>query len=352
VRFFIKNLYAPSALLCGCAAAVAILSSLTLASDVLAKKTTNENTSGASAKNYEAGVKMFERGDFDGCIDAELQAVYFSRNGYEPKAYYQLGLGYQSKKDYQKAYDALSKSCTQAMDNANEAHLALSQVCNSMKKYDEAMKEVIKAMNGIMYDSPLYKRCLMQQAIVLDDEGHPRDAITKYAECLGTKAWSDWEPWIRLAECNMKVKEWNDAYKCLDGMLTTNRTVKGLDFERVHLDMGICALAKGNHQGAMDNWHKTLEYNPDNKEAHLQLALLLDSEKHMKSAINEYKYFLRQAGSGDDPRINQVQTRIALMEQMLHKEEPVAPVEPSPYMRNQQKEMEKQQQQPVGEPGF
>ena len=165
-----------------------------------------------------------------------------------------------------------------------------------------------------------------------------------------SKQWKDWEPWIRLGECLMKMKKWVEAYKCLDGMLTTITTIKGLDFERVHLDIGICDLAKGNHQGALDNWHKCLEYNPDNKEAHLQLGLLLDSEKHLSSAITEYKYFVRMAGTDDEVRVKQVETRITLMEQMMQQSNaPPEPVAPSPYMRNQQKE---QPPQPVGEAGF
>ncbi|MBU6451976.1 MAG: tetratricopeptide repeat protein [Cyanobacteria bacterium REEB67] len=313
-----------------------------------AKKGVDANTAGASDKNYKAGIKMFERGDYDGAIDAELQAVYFARNGYQPDAYYQLGLAYQAKKDYQKAYDALSKSCTQAMSNANEAHLALAQVCTAMKKYDEATKEEVKAFEGLHYMEGIYPKILFQQAMNLDASGNPEAALGKFAEALGREKWKDWEPWIHYCECLMKLKKWVEAYQSLDGMLTTTTTIKGLDFERVHLDMGICALAKGNHQGALDNWHKVLEYNPDNKEAHLQLALLLDSEQHLSSAIAEYKYFMRMAGSTDDVRVKQVETRIALMEQMMHKEEAPPPVQTSPYLRKQQQEPP----QPVGDPGF
>ncbi|MBS1993108.1 MAG: tetratricopeptide repeat protein [Cyanobacteria bacterium SZAS LIN-2] len=319
------------------------------AGPALAKKN-DENTSGASEKNYKLGLKAFERGDYDGAVDAQLQAIYFSRNGYQPQAYYQLGLAYQAKKDYVKAYEALSKSTSQAMDKANEAHLALAQVCTSLKKFDEATQEQAKAFEGVPYKKGLWYRCKFQQASNLDAWGKNEAACGCYTEALGEEPWHTWEPWIRYAECLMKLKNWVEAYQTLDKMLTTTATVKGLDFERVHLDMGICALAKGNHQGALDNWHRVLEYNPDNKEAHLQLGLLLDSEQHLSSAITEYKYFIRMAGADDPLRVKQVETRIALLEQQLGKvDPPPAPVAPSPYMRNQQQQV---QPQPVGDPGF
>ena len=329
--------------------AIALLLATGLTSPSLARKN-DENTSGASDKNYKIGLKAFERGDFDGAVDAQLQAIYFSRNGYRPDAYYQLGLAYQAKKEYVKAYEALSKSCTQAMDKANEAHLALAQVCTSLKKYDEATQEQARAFEGLRWKDPLWYRCKFQQANNLDAWGKNEAACGCYTEALGEQPWHTWEPWIRYAECLMKMKSWVDAYQTLDKMLTTNATVKGLDFERVHLDLGICALAKGNHQGAMDNWRKVLEYNPDNKEAHLQLGLLLDSEQHLSSAITEYKYFLRMAGTDDPLRTKQVDTRIMLLEQQLNPAPATAPVAPSAYMRNQQ--MQQMQQQPVGDPGF
>jgi tetratricopeptide (TPR) repeat protein len=336
---------------------VLILSYIDFCQGALAK-TIVDNTAGPSKKNYKLGIKAFQHGDFDGAVDAELQAIYFARNGYQPDAYYQLGLAYQAKKDYAKAYEALSKSASQAMDGANEAHFSLAQVCTSLKKYQEATQEQAKALVGVRYGTPMWGKVKYQQAINLEEWGQIDAACGCYTECLGRWPWWNWQPWIHLGECLMKLKKWPEAYHTLEGLITTSTTVKGLDFERVYLDLGICDLAKGNHQGAMDNWHKVLEYNHDNAEAHLQLALLLDSEKHFSSAITEYKNFIRMTGEGDAERVKHADTRIALLEQLLGKQEPPpAPVAPSLYMRNQLKQRQQQlrqqqQPQPIGEPGF
>jgi tetratricopeptide (TPR) repeat protein len=317
------------------------------------KKEIIENTVGPSDKNYKLGIKCFEHGDFDGAVDAELQSIYYSRNGYQPDAYFQLGLAYQSKQDYNKAYEALTKSVGQAMKGGNEAHLALSQVCTSLKKYQEAQNEAARAFEGLPYGgSYLWGRIKYQQGYNLEEWGNTEAALGCYAECLGKWPWKYWWPWIRFNECLMKLKKWSEAYQSLEKMLLSDQKIKDIDEERIHLDMGICALAKGNHQAALDNWHKVLDYNPDNKEAHLQLALLLDSEQHLKSAITEYKYFVRMAGEGDDIRLKQVETRISLLEQMQGKvDAPPPPVPPSLYMRNKDKEKQKEQQGTT-DPGF
>jgi len=333
-----------------------LLASLLVASffvQTASAKAHNENTSGPSEKNYKLGLKAFQRGEFDAAVDAELQAIYYARNGYQPDAYFVLGEAYESKKDYPKAYEALTKCIGQAMNGANEAHLALSRVCTAMKKYQESTGETTKALQGVNFATMFWGRCKFQQGYNLEEWGNPDAASACYVECLGKWPWKYWHPWIHYCECLMKLKKWVEAYTSLESMMTTDQTIKGLDFERVYLDMGICALAKGNHQGALDNWHKVLQYNPDNVEAHLQLGLMLDSEQHMASAITEYKAFIRGAGS-EDIRIKQVETRISLLEQMQGKQDPAPPppVAPSLYMRNQQEKQKQQQAQPTGDPGF
>jgi len=324
-----------------------ILSLICCAAPGALAKSFVQNTAGPSDKNYKAGIKAFKKGDYDGAIDAELQAIYFARNGYQPDAYLQLGLAYQAKKNYPKAYEALSKSTSQAMDKANEAHLALSQVCTEMKKYEESTVEVNRAYDGLEWGKGLWGRVKYQQAYNLDMWGQWASACSAYGECMGPKPYRFWYPWIGLAECMMKMKKWVDAYQCLNGMIVTDATIKGLDFERVYLDMGICALAKGNHQSALDNWHKVLEYNPDNKEAHLQLALMLDSEQHFSSAITEYKYFIRMAGEGDEQRVKEVEKRIQMLEQQKGIIDAPPPVQAIPIRRPPPPPP-----QPIGEPGF
>ncbi len=336
-----------------------------------AKSTVTKNTKDPSDKNFKLGKQLFEQGDYDGAIDALLQSTYFARNGYAPQSFYYLGLSYKAKGQYQKALDALKHNVEQSMDKAGPGHLALAQVLTKMKNYDESRRECMRAMSATDYRDPLYRLIYLAEGTNEDEAGNHRSAIAGYKNCLGDseRTWDNYEAWVRMSECFMKLKEWVHAYTNLTKMLNTRNPLVGIQYDRVYLDLGICNLAKGNHQGAIEAWHKGLEYNFDNKECHLQLAMLFEQEKHLSSALKEYKQFVASSNSGtnkpeeDRPRIAQVEQRIASIEQRLSQENQApAPTNPSPYMREQEQKnvearMREEQERerakmPTGDAGF
>jgi tetratricopeptide (TPR) repeat protein len=310
-----------------------------------------KNTADPSLKNFKLGKQLYEKREYDQAIDALLQSIYFARNSYAPDTFYYLGLCYQVKEDHKKAIEAFKKNIEQALDGAGWGHLHLAEELVKTKQYDEAYPHLCKALTEGNWHSPLQCRAHYVEGMMEDAKGNTQAAIGYYREALGDPPWKDFDPWIAYSECMMKIKDWVDAYKNLHEMAYGSTIIKGLNFERVHLDMGICLLAKGDHQGAMDNWHRCLEYNPSNKEAHLQLAMLLDAESHFSAAIQEYKDFVRcnqdplREGLGKDERSKQVENRIALLEQKLTEPAPDNGVTgQSPYVRMQQQRMQEQQQ--------
>ncbi len=154
-------------------------------SPALAKKGITENTSGPAMKNYKVGLKCNEKKDYDGAIDAELQAIYYSRNGYFPDAYYQLGLAYQSKEDYPTGSPRgpESKACSQTMAKQfNDPHLALAPGCTSQKKFLEATGEQAKAFEGLTWGgSFLWGRIKYQEGWNLEEWGNTEAALGCYA---------------------------------------------------------------------------------------------------------------------------------------------------------------------------
>ncbi len=318
-------------------------------------KNSQKNTTDPANKNTKLGKQLFEKGDYDLAIDALVQATYFARNGYAPEAFYYLGKSYMAKGDYLKAYDALKKHLSQSVSGEGWGNVAMVETLTALKRYTEAQPYVAFALRGAAYESPLYRAAQVANAKLYEAQGDFSPACDYYRNALGDRPWTYYDAWIGFGECLMKMKKWSEAYKYLDEMLTTTKTIKGLDYERVHLDLGICLLAKGNHQGAIDHWHQCLEYNHDNKEAHLQLAMLLESENHFASAIKEYRSFVRLS---DDPknhapdkemRSKQVESRIALLEEKLNTEVAPARAQMTPYMLMQEKKAEqdriRQQQQ-------
>ncbi|MFA7339338.1 MAG: tetratricopeptide repeat protein [Candidatus Obscuribacterales bacterium] len=318
-------------------------------------KNSQKNTTDPALKNTKLGKQLFEKGDYDLAIDALLQATYFARNGYAPEAFYYLGKCYLAKGEYLKAYDSLKKHLSQNVSGDGWGNVAMVETLTALQRYDDAHPYVAFALAGATYESPIYRAAHVAAGKMEDAKGNFSAACDHYRSSLGDAPWTFFDGWIGFCECLMKMKKWTEAYKYLDQMLTTNQTVKGLNYERLHLDLGICLLAKGNHQGAIDHWHQCLEYNHDNKEAHLQLAMILESENHISSAIKEYRSFVRLS---DDPknhapdkemRSKQVETRIALLEEKLNAEAPPARAQMTPYMLMQEKKAEqdriRQQQQ-------
>src|SRR5258707_2482207 len=79
-------------------------------------------------ENYENATNKYKQGDLEGAIDAYLQAIYFSRNYYNPDAYYWLGVCYMERKQDAKAIEALNRNCQQAIGDVPESHLHLAEL--------------------------------------------------------------------------------------------------------------------------------------------------------------------------------------------------------------------------------
>jgi tetratricopeptide (TPR) repeat protein len=164
---------------------------------------------------------------------------------------------------------------------------------------------------------------------------------------------------MNLGECYMKMKNWTAALMQFQQIIDSPKKLKHLDNARLYLDIGICDLAKGDHQGAIDSWHTALAFKKEMPEAHLQLGMIFDAENHISSAITEYKEFIRT--SNDERKIGKAKERIEMLNQKLQPAETDPErSKPSPYMRQQyenqqrriQEQQRKQQQQVPRDSGF
>jgi tetratricopeptide (TPR) repeat protein len=164
---------------------------------------------------------------------------------------------------------------------------------------------------------------------------------------LGPHPWKFTDAWMNYAESKMKAKNWASAYEQFQHIVDAKGRLENLDLPLVYLDMGLCKLARGDHQGAIDHFHQALEIDPAYSEAHLELAILFEAETHLSSAIKEYSDFV-QSASADNPKVRLAKERILILEQKMNAQKPAPLVAPSPYMREQQKlKMDKIQQEQV-----
>jgi tetratricopeptide (TPR) repeat protein len=276
-------------------------------------RSSGKNTVEPSKENLALGLARYKQKDFDGAIDSFLQSIYFNRSSYNPQAYYWLGLCYQEKKLDGKAIEALKKSIEQTIGKSPDAHLHLAQLYLRNDRLEEAAAEANQAWVEFQGKAPEAHNIL---GLIAERRGDWRGAEDQFLEALGEKKpWRYTEAWMNYAENLIKQKRWGDAIIQLRDMLNNDAPLKGLSPEQIYLDIGICLLAKGDHQGAMDNWHESLNYNPDNAMAHLQLALLLDSERHISSAIKEYKEYIRL--SPDNLEVAKIKNQVLKLEQIL-----------------------------------
>ncbi len=275
-------------------------------------RSSGKNTVEPSKENFDLGLRKYKEHDLDGAIDALLQAVYFNRSSYNPEAYYWLGICYQEKNLDAKAIEALKKSVEQSIKRIPLTHLHLSQLYLRNNRLDEAEWEANKALIDFYGPAP---EAHNQLGLICEKRNELERAQDQFLDALGNHPWRYTDAWMNYAENLIKQKKWGYAITQLRNMLNHDKALKGLDPERIYFDIGICLLAKGDHQGAMDNWHETLNYNPDNAQAHLQLALLLDSERHIASAIKEYKEYIRL--SPDNSEVAKIKNQVLLLEQKL-----------------------------------
>ncbi|MDZ4834143.1 MAG: hypothetical protein SGJ27_10240 [Candidatus Melainabacteria bacterium] len=370
-----------------------------------------KHTQAPAEEHFNSGKAKLTAEDLDGAIDAFLQATYFARNGYYPEAYYWLGISYMEKNDKNldnKAVEALEKHVSQSVEEPTDAYLALAEIhlrnkrweecenaVKSIKKYDPKTTQKVQYIYGLMEDrkgddvtldsstswgGALGQMKGYQKARELEQKqsqlslesrrrGHYMAAEQHFRQALGDKPWSWTKVWLLYCEEKMKLQKWAEALRELMALKTSHSIGNQMRMQpaRLHKDIGLCKLALGDHQGAMDHWRFALDYNKDDYEVFLQIAMLLETEHHFSSAVKYYKDFLRLREGSDDKRVSQVRDRLTSIEHMLTPNE-AAPgrVKPSPYMReemaehsnreNQQNDQQRRQQKIIqqrqGDSGF
>jgi len=268
-----------------------------------------------SAENLAEGLKRFKAGDYTGAIDAFLQSIYFARNGYCPQGYFWLGQSYYEQGGQDpKGIEALKKCLQQSLTVEPEAHFVLARLYLRTNQLDYANAEAGLCLSQSTSKGELAKAYNLLGKVA-EARGNFQEASSEYLNALGDHPWRYTDAWLNYAEVLMKEKSFEAAFAQLSSLLNSPVGLKNVPYERVYTDIGLCMFVKGNHQGALDNWRKVLEYNPNNATVHLQIAMLLDSERHLSSAITEYKEYIRLAP--DEQSAQKAKDRVALLEQQL-----------------------------------
>lgn len=299
-----------------------------------------------SEAQFDIGISKYKGKDYDGAVDAFKQSIYFARNEYMPQSWFWLGVTYMVKHEDTKAVEAFKKHLEQTVGPSWEAHIHLGHIYLRNNRLNEAEDEARCALADFQGQCP---KAYNLYGLVSKARNDYDGAVGWFLQALGDAPWSYTEAWMNYADMLMWAKKWPAAINQFSKMLESEKTLKGLDEETLFTSRGKCLLALGDHQRALEDFHRTLSMNKDNSEAHLNLAMMFDQERHISSAIKEYKEFCRTCG--EVQRTSAVKQRIAMLEQMLQPTQ-AAPEAPqmSPYMRKQQQEQQKQEEQQQFQP--
>ncbi len=294
-----------------------------------------------SDAQFDIGMSKYKSRDYDGAVDAFKQSVYFARNEYMPAAWYWLGCTYMVKHEDTKAIEAFKKHFEQTPGPSWEAHIHLGHIYLRNNRLAEAEDEARCALSDYQGQCP---KAYNLYGLVEKARNNYDGAVGWFLQALGDAPWSYTEAWMNYADMLMWAKKWPAAINQFTKMLNSEKTLKGLDEETLFTSRGKCLLALGDHQSALEDFHRTLSMNKDNSEAHLNLAMMFDQERHISSAIKEYKEFCRTCN--EPKRTSAVMQRIAMLEQLLRPAQaaPEAP-QPSPYMRGQEQKQQKEEEQ-------
>jgi tetratricopeptide (TPR) repeat protein len=294
------------------------------------------------------GMKKMKAGDYEGAGDEFLQACYFARNKYCPEGWLYLGLCYKAQRNYTKAIDALKTHLSQTTEKAADAHCDLAECYLNVGEYDKAEREVTYARIDADNSNHRVYYVLGELSEKMDK---PSEALDAYLTALDARPWHYFDAWMGKARCEIKMRppRYNEALKDYREIIEAAPGNK-VNWVEIYYNMAQCLYKRGDHQGAIDHLLEALKVDPDHFDSHLALAKIFDEEKHITSAVNRYEHALRTAPKGYNT--DQINKRLVFMQGQLSAQEKDKEVKPSPYMRQQVEQAQKQQQAPRGESGF
>lgn len=282
-----------------------------------------------SELNFSEGMRKMKLKDYAGAGDCFLQAVYFSRNHYNPQAYLYYGLAMKAQRNYAKAIEAIKEHLKQVTEKAPNARVDLAECFMAIGEFEQAREAINTARSESSYDE---KRPLFAMGELLEKLNDLGYAAESYRAALGQRPWNYTEAWEGLARIYVKRGDYNDAIAEYKQIIDS--TLRNVNWVEVYYNYGQCLYKRGDHQGAIDHWLYALKEDPDSFDCHLALASIFDEEKHVSSALKEYEHAVRCAPKEYD--LTKMNQRMVFLQSKLQQQEARREVKPSPYMREQE----------------
>lgn len=316
------------------------------------------------AKNaMKLGEAAMYQKDYETAVDQFKQAVYFSRNQYNPQAWMYMGMAYKALKEYTKAVDAFNKHLMQVTEPSVAARCDLASCYVELGQLDAAKRELTRANVESAGNTDILVACahaklhekMGEWGIALNFWQQAINKDENYTEALMGRARME----VRLGVQQYPNGQYlNQALKHYMEIVDNRHRIWGANYEEIYYNMAQVYYKKGDHQSAIDHLHYALKEAPDSFNCHLALAKVFDDEKHIGSAIKQYELAIPNAPRGTN--IEKIKSRVMFLQQQINPDVAPPTVKPSPLMRQQlgqpqgslNKNYEKTPPPPPGESGF
>jgi tetratricopeptide (TPR) repeat protein len=306
-----------------------------------AKRGFDKATAEPADQNFHEGIEHIKKRDYEGAIDNFQQAVYFSRNHYNPEAYKYLGLCYKACRNYPKAIEALNNCLSQTTEHAPDVRIDKAECLLNIGDVEKARAEIDKSYAEL--DGQGTARQKYAQGEVWEKLGDYGQAMDFYSSAIDEKP-NYTDAWMARGRMQVLTERYNDALKNYRDMLEKGPMLHGVNMEELYYNMGTCLYKRGDHQGAIDHYLMALDNNPDSFDSHLALGHVFDEERHISSAIKEYQAALRTMPKTYDA--TKINSRLIFLQSKLQQKEAPPVIKPSPQMRQEYDDSVKRQQGP------
>jgi tetratricopeptide (TPR) repeat protein len=300
---------------------------------VLARQKFDKATAEPSEANLKQGLDLIKQSNYEAAIDSFQQAIYFSRNHYNPEAYKLIGICYKALRQYGKAMDSFRTQLNQSTVPEPDVRIDLAECLIEVGETDKAREELNRAYNDAGNKGTFRQKFAMgEMHEKLKDYSQ---ALDFYASALEEKP-SYTDAAMGIGRMNVLLKQYNRALVAYRNILDKGPLFQHVNYEELYYNMGNCFINRGDHQGALDHWRMALESNPESFDAHLALARMLDDEKHYSSASKEYEAALRNLPkSGAMGMKDQIMRRLQYIDAKTAPKEAAPVIKPSPQMRQE-----------------
>lgn len=293
----------------------------------------------ANAAIKQGETAMYKH-DYHDAIDKFKQAIYFSRNQYNPKAWMYLAMAYKAEREYPKAIEAFNKHLAQVTEPSIAARCDLASCYVEMGDFDKARREIQKAnveSKGITDAMVMVAYAKLDEK--MDDLGHSLHRFE--TACRRDENLTEALMGRARVEVKLGMKYWpnethylNNALKHYMAIVDNRHRIHGINFEEIYYNMAQVYYKRGDHQNAIDHLHYALKDYPNSFTCRLALGKIFDDEKHYASAIKQYEMAVPNAPRGTN--VEKLKARILYLQQLAKGGgEPVQAVKPSPLMRQQ-----------------